>query len=54
MLKENSVVCFWSEDVILVSVKSSFERWNKSSVLYVHVVWFGINGKVSPRYFGLF
>ena len=36
------------------SVKSSIERWNKSSVIYALVVWFGTIGEVSPRYVGLF
>ena len=40
--------------MILVSVKSSIEKWNKKSVFCVHVVWFGIIGKVNPRYIGLF
>lgn len=47
-------MCFWLKEVILAAKKSSIERWNKSSVFYVHVMWFGINGKVSPRYIGLF
>ena len=35
-------------------MKSSIERWNKSSVCYVQVVWFGSDGEVNPGYFGLF
>lgn len=47
-------MCFWLKEVILAAVKSSIERWNKSSVIYALVVWFGSIGEVSPRYVGLF
>ena len=47
-------MCFWLKEVILAAVKSSIERWNKSSVIYALVVWFGTIGEVSPMYVGLF
>ena len=47
-------MCSGLKEVLLVKRKSSIERWNKSSVFYAHVVWFGTNGEVSPRYVGLF
>ena len=44
----------WLKEVLLTEVKKSIERWNKSSVCYVQVVWFGTIGKDSLRYTGSF
>lgn len=54
MLKKNSIVCFRLKEGDPCSVKSSMERWNKISVLYVLVVWFDFKEKVNPRFIGLF
>ena len=48
------VVRFGSKKVLLANVKWLNERWNKSSICFVQVVWFGTKGKVDPRCIGLF
>ena len=46
-------MCPSLKEVILVSVKSSIESWNKSPVRGMQDVWFSIEGKVGPRYLDL-
>ena len=50
MIKISCVVRPCLTGVLLIMMKRSTERWNKSSICYVQVMWFGPEEKDSPKY----